>query len=87
MFKNNVNRIECNQKCCIFYTWNYDSKVSDSWQFKDTVKAGCILMNENNQILLVQSRGNKLGFPKGNARSARNDRKLRYERTKRRNRV
>jgi len=55
-----------NCTCCYFTTWNSLQKQRKWKSSKEFLaKSGGILLNENNRILLVQSRANKWGFPKG----------------------
>ena len=54
--------IKCEKECCELLYWNYNNK---KYFFKkNKFKAGIIVIFNNN-ILLIQSRGNLWGFPKG----------------------
>ena len=60
-----MNNIVCNDKCCELIVYNYNNS-NDNINFIKKHKAGVILYNKNtNSILLIQSRGNLWGFPKG----------------------
>ena len=64
-----MNNIVCNDKCCELIVYNYDNS-NDNTNFIKKHKAGVILYNKNtNSILLIQSRGNLWGFPKGSLES------------------
>lgn len=55
-----------NCECCYFTTWNSLQKPRRWKNVKRSLaKSGGILLNENNRVLLVQSRASKWGFPKG----------------------
>ena len=57
-------RLTCKKKCCVLYHWvipsdgNYDKRCQD-------IKAGAVIKDTENRLLLVQSRNSKWGFPKG----------------------
>jgi 8-oxo-dGTP pyrophosphatase MutT (NUDIX family) len=55
--------LTCIKGCCSFISWNYDAQYKPFIP-KQANKAGGILMH-NGKVLIVQSRGNKWGFPKG----------------------
>ena len=64
--------IYCNKKCChlqyVDYYCNHNNKYK-----KNCKKAGVILHDiTNNSILLIQSRGNLWGFPKGSSENNEN---------------
>ena len=55
----------CKDKCCKLDIYKYND-IYDDIHFTKRKKAGTVLCNNNtNSILLVQSRGNLWGFPKG----------------------
>ena len=58
----------CPNKCCDIYTTKYvryDNKEKDKTKYNKN-KGGVVLFDPiNNKVLLVQSRGNLWGFPKG----------------------
>lgn len=54
-----------NCTCCSFFIWDYTIPASRHYNPKrDNRKAGGVLIY-NGRVLIVQSRGNKWGFPKG----------------------
>jgi len=61
---NKINMIDC--KCCKLLSWDYLTPEKRYYvdKSKDPRKAGGILIYKG-RVLLVQSRGNKWGFPKG----------------------
>jgi hypothetical protein len=53
------------KKCqCIFISWDYHNITDPNYKYGNKKKAGAIL-TFNNKLLIVQSRGNLWGFPKG----------------------
>lgn len=55
----------CTSKCsCNLLTWDYLGPTRQCVKRRDGRKAGGILIY-NGRVLIVQSRGNKWGFPKG----------------------
>ena len=54
----------CTEGCCKLITWHADY-APRSWPSGVTAKAGVILTDEKQRLLVVQSRNSKWGFPKG----------------------
>ena len=54
-----------NKKCqCILISWDYHKNTDPCYKYVNMKKAGGIIIY-NNKLLIVQSRGNLWGFPKG----------------------
>ena len=62
-----INKIVCTKQCCVLHHWKYSDTAANEMRFHSSreERAGCIMINEKDQLLIVQSRGNKWGFPKG----------------------
>lgn len=63
----NVTTYYCHNRCCCIYTTTYDDNISKDWVYTHRErKAGVLMYNSfRSSILLVQSRGQRWGFPKG----------------------
>lgn len=56
--------IQCNKKCCTIHVTPYNK--THTYDYGRTDKSGILLVNEDdNCVLIIQSRGNLWGIPKG----------------------
>lgn len=53
----------CKNECCKLISWTVENPKEK--KFSSKIKAGVILNNTNNKLLIIQSRNFKWGFPKG----------------------
>lgn len=53
----------CTNGCCKLIKWNVKPSSIKSWS--SPIKAGVVLTDNKNRLLIVQSRNFKWGFPKG----------------------
>lgn len=69
-----VNTFYCHNQCCRIYTTPYDDNISKDWIYTHRErKAGVLIYNSfRSSILLVQSRGQRWGVPKGSVEPEEN---------------
>lgn len=61
-----ITNVVCNRGCCVLKTLPWEGVSSDSETRRRASKSGVVMYDEGRgEILLVQSRGNLWGMPKG----------------------
>ncbi len=63
-----TNTIHCKNGCCELKTWPYITHHRSPIFDRNEHKAGIIMMTPDDRMLIVRSRGNRWGFPKGGCR-------------------